>query len=391
MTESLTQPDLTPGTLEPTPRPIFVIGAARSGTTLLQAMLGAHPSIAALPEMHFWFRIVNLSDHWGDLSDPSRLREVLSELINLPEGLLDRFGFDVSRLMAHLPAGPLSYASLLDAIGLDLCHREGKTRWSEKTPWQTAEQIWQLFPNAQVIHLLREPRRTISSTMEMPFNDLPAWKLAEQWDRYTVANIRSGMARGAQHYLQVRYEDLVNSPATTLGLVCSFLIEDFESSMLSHRQETNAVFGGIPAWQAGATAPVRPLGTDSPHLNAVARALIALSIRRNAGALGYEAPRRRTIAAGYALWPITLPARLGGRIRDRRNAGLSPAERYRVINRYTQERVAAALGHPEEGREAPVGTPGPWVKPRRAPARCPDSGPDSGPGPGAGLRAKTSI
>ncbi|MHB1445624.1 MAG: sulfotransferase family protein [Acidimicrobiales bacterium] len=379
MTEISIQPDRIRDNLEPAPRPIFVIGAARSGTTLLQAMLGAHPSIAALPEMHFWFRIVNLSDYWGDLTDPARFRDALSELVSLPAGLLDRFGFDVSRLMAHLPGGPLSYASLLDAVGLDLCRREGKTRWSEKTPWQTAEQIWQLFPEAQVIHLLREPRRTISSTMGMPFNDLPAWKLAEQWDRYTVANIRSGTARGTRYYLQVRYEDLVRSPATTLGLVCSFLVEDFESSMLSHRQGTTAVFGGIPAWQAAATGPVRPPEADGPRLSAVKRALIALSIRRNAAALGYEAPRRRTIVAGYALWPITLPARLGWRVRDWRNAGLSPAERYRVISRYTEERVAAALGHPIEGGVAPAGTPGARVEPRRAPA------------PARGIRAKTAV
>ena len=379
MTGVSIQADRTRGTAERSPRPIFVIGAARSGTTLLQAMLGAHPSIAALPEMHFWFRIVNLSDYWGDLSDPSRLREALSELINLPAGLLDRFDFDVSRLMADLPAGPLSYGSLLDAVGLDLCHREGKRRWSEKTPWQTAEQIWQLFPEAQVIHLLREPRRTISSTMEMPFNDLPAWKLAEQWDRYTVANIRSGMARGSRYYLQVRYEDLVSSPATTLGLVCSFLVEDFESSMLSRRQETTAVFGGVPAWQAAASGPVRPLAADDRRLSAVQRALIALSIRHNAAALGYEAPRRRTIATGYALWPVTLPARLGGRIRDRRNAGLSPAERYQVINRYTEERVAAALGHPNDSRHAPALGPRARPEPRRSLASSP------------GMRAETTV
>ncbi|MHB1854117.1 MAG: sulfotransferase family protein [Acidimicrobiales bacterium] len=346
MTEYLVASDRSPSTPKPAPRPIFVIGAARSGTTLLQAMLGAHPSIAALPEMHFWFRIVNLSDYWGDLSDPSRRRAALLELINQPGGLLDRFGYDIARLKADVPSGPVGYGSLLETVGLDLCQREGKARWSEKTPWQTADQIWQLFPDAQVIHLIREPRRTISSTLGTPFNDLPAWKLAEQWDRYTVANIRSGIGRGPQYYLQVRYEDLVGSPTATLGLVCSFLAEDFESSMLTQRQETTAVFTGRPAWQAAATGPLRTAVTEEPRLGAADRALISLSIRRNAAALGYQTPRRRTIAAGYALWPTTVPARLNGKIRDRRHAALSPVGRYEVVNRYTRERVAAAIGPP---------------------------------------------
>jgi len=363
MTEISVQPTWARSAPPPTPRPIFVIGAARSGTTLLQAMLGAHPSIAALPEMHFWFRIVNLADYWGDLADPGRLRAALSELINLPAGLLDRFGFDISRLMAGLPPGPLGYDRLLETVGQDLCQREGKVRWSEKTPWQTADQIWQLFPEAQVIHLLREPRRTISSTLGMPFNDLSAWRLAELWDRYTVANIRSGVARGPRYYLQVRYEDLVGSPTATLGLVCSFLAEDFESSMLTHRQDTTAVFGGVPAWQAAATGPVRAPVADEPRLSAAQRALISLSIRRNAAALGYEAPRRRTIAAGYALWPTTLPARLSGKIRDRRIAALSPAERYEVVNRYTEGRVAAAIGQPGAEREEQDVAATSWLEP----------------------------
>ena len=37
-------------------RPIFVVGYQRSGTTLLQALLGAHHRIAGPPETHFIFR-----------------------------------------------------------------------------------------------------------------------------------------------------------------------------------------------------------------------------------------------------------------------------------------------------------------------------------------------
>jgi len=50
-------------------RPIFVVGFQRSGTTLLQSLLGAHPRIAAPPEVHFFFRIHQLRDYWGDLAE----------------------------------------------------------------------------------------------------------------------------------------------------------------------------------------------------------------------------------------------------------------------------------------------------------------------------------
>ena len=34
--------------------PIFVVGHARSGTTLLATLLGRHPHLAATPETHFF-------------------------------------------------------------------------------------------------------------------------------------------------------------------------------------------------------------------------------------------------------------------------------------------------------------------------------------------------
>src|SRR6185312_14228019 len=210
--------------------PIFVIGPARSGTTLLQTMLGAHPSISALPEMHFWFRIVDLVDYWGDVGDPGRFRAALSELVSLPGGLLDGAGFQVDRILEQVASGRLEYRDLLDAVGRDLARRQGKARWSEKTPWQGAERIWQLFPEAQVIHLIREPRDTVASILRAPFNDQPAWALADQWARYTAENIHAGSERGPEHYLQVRYEDLVRAPLAALGLVCRFLNEEFDSS-----------------------------------------------------------------------------------------------------------------------------------------------------------------
>ena len=63
-------------------RPIFVVGFQRSGTTLLQSLLGAHPRIAAPPEMHFVFRVAALADYFGDLADDDNLARALHETIN---------------------------------------------------------------------------------------------------------------------------------------------------------------------------------------------------------------------------------------------------------------------------------------------------------------------
>lgn len=336
--------------------PIFVIGPARSGTTLLQTMLGAHPSISALPEMHFWFRIVDLVDYWGDVGDPGRFRAALSELVSLPGGLLEGAEFQVDRILEQVASEGLTteglrYEDLLDAVGRDLARRQGKARWSEKTPWQNAEQIWHLFPEAQIIHLIREPRDTVASILRAPFNDRPSWALADQWARYTAENIHAGTARGPEQYFQVRYEDLVRSPLATLGLVCRFLGEEFESSMLMRREESTALFtesgtGKALPWQAAATGAVGPLqlGPGGSGLSGADRARLGHAVRGRCRMLGYEEPRTRTVLVGSLLWALTIPHRLTPRLHRMWEKPLSPLERYETVREYIDGRVAAALG-----------------------------------------------
>ena len=68
-----------------TERPIFVVGFQRSGTTLLQSLLGAHPRIAAPPEVHFFFRIYGLRDYWGSRNFLLRLSVNGGDLARSPE------------------------------------------------------------------------------------------------------------------------------------------------------------------------------------------------------------------------------------------------------------------------------------------------------------------
>uniref|UniRef100_UPI00281255E6 sulfotransferase n=1 Tax=Streptomyces alfalfae TaxID=1642299 RepID=UPI00281255E6 len=51
------------------PRPVFLLGCPRSGTTLLQLMLHAHPRIALPPENRFVLPAYERRLAFGDLRD----------------------------------------------------------------------------------------------------------------------------------------------------------------------------------------------------------------------------------------------------------------------------------------------------------------------------------
>src|SRR5881275_2561511 len=68
-----------PGVVRPAP---FVVGIARSGTTLLRLMLDAHPQLTIPPETHFLPRLFTHFDRWvKEGVSGAELRERAMELI----------------------------------------------------------------------------------------------------------------------------------------------------------------------------------------------------------------------------------------------------------------------------------------------------------------------
>ena len=75
----------------PSDRPIFVVGSPRSGTTMLQLMLHAHPRIAIPPETRFFLTAHRRRGEWGDLRERAN-REKLAALGDVrTAGIADLF------------------------------------------------------------------------------------------------------------------------------------------------------------------------------------------------------------------------------------------------------------------------------------------------------------
>src|SRR5947208_2590685 len=198
-------------------RPIFVVGAHRSGTTLLQALLGAHPRIGAPPEIGFYSRVWAHRAEFGDLSDDAALRAVVEFTLN--RRTLQEAGFDVESVYARARAGERSYAGVLRAVMTDFAVQQGKARWCEKTPLQPVAWLWEQFPSAQLVHIVRDPRDSVASHRNMPFANPGPVELARRWRRFTARALRDGAAHDPSAYLRIRYEDLARDPASVLRQV----------------------------------------------------------------------------------------------------------------------------------------------------------------------------
>jgi hypothetical protein len=327
-------------------RPIFVVGFERSGTTVLQALLGAHPRIAAPPEIHFLFRIAGLADHYGDLADDGNLRAALRDTLNPPVPFLAGCGFDEEALFRTALAGDRSYRGLLALVMDDFAQRQGKRRWSEKTPGQSVEAVLGLFPEAQVVHLIRDPRDVVASALEAPWASSTARQLTLEWRRFTLANIETGAQAGPNSYIQLRYEDLVREPEVVLRTTTAFLGEEFSPDMLSNTTARRQTVAPVAAsWQGRALEPIDTSrkGQWRERLSKVQQAQVAAVVRKDLAPLGYRHPGRRQTMFGELVNRLASIRALPTRRRNARQATRTTADERFVLAQQYMRSVAVAI------------------------------------------------
>jgi hypothetical protein len=297
--------------------PVVVLGVSRSGTTLLKEMLDTHPRLAIPPESYF---IPQLWDRHGKRPDPERFVSDIGRLARVRE-----WGVTPADVWERLPDQP-AFADAIQAVYRAYADTRGKPRYGDKTPayMQRLGVLENAFPGAQYVHLVRDGRDAGLSFIEMRRRPRFNWArprglgaFAAQWRREVEGARRFGSERAAGRYLELRYEDLVADPETTLRGLCGFLGLEFDPEMLAYHRSQGA--GALPDHARLAAPPTsgrrweeQMAADDAECFEAIAGALIAeLGYRRahpepSAGARARALLHRAWLAARIALWDSAL-------------------------------------------------------------------------------------
>lgn len=229
--------------------PIFIVGAPRSGTTLLQYMLKSHPEIS-LPtgESHFFIPIYQRHAEFGDLKVKENLKFLLTEIYNArPDFFDDDFHgikFDINILSDQLHA--LKTSTIPDVISTIFqmnATAEHKKYWGEKTPYYILHLplIKEMFPNARIVHIIRDGRDCAISMLERRW-DLRIYNIyhaAYTWNKY----VRSGKDFGINNpdcYFEIKYTNLLNSPHKSLKALCKFLNIEYNESIINFERSNES-------------------------------------------------------------------------------------------------------------------------------------------------------
>jgi hypothetical protein len=205
-------------------RPVFLVGAARSGTTFLGETLGTLPEI---------------SYHHEPVATKAAARYV-------HEGLWSERRSRAFYRMVY---------RWLMRVELD-----GGRRFAEKTPWNAflLPFLARTFPDLQVIHIIRDGRDVAASHIRRPwlradsaltgrrepggylYGPWAQWwvpptertafetgtdvlRMSMAWRLFTEAALRDGPGLGPDRYLEIRYEALVQGPDAVGARVLDFL------------------------------------------------------------------------------------------------------------------------------------------------------------------------
>lgn len=220
--------------------PFFIVGAPRSGTTLLRTMLSTHPRICIPHETEFFMLV-------PPCSDANDLRQAIRDYSTstpFRQQELDPHRLDAATSAANRATIFLEMMRLHAA-------RSGKPRIGEKSPhhYRHVEAIAAELPEAKFIHIRRDVRDVAASGMLEAWSCRSAIAQAKSWRDTIREHLRLQGILPADRYCEVRFETLVAEPDRELRRLCDFLGEEFHPQMLRFDERARAAMSrGDAAW-----------------------------------------------------------------------------------------------------------------------------------------------
>lgn len=210
-----------------TDHPIFVLGAPRSGTSMMQWALRQHPDLWGGQESDFMIPLVE------------KLREIHE--------------FGSKRANLHWLSGQeVSEAEFLEYMGLGLnalyTNRAGGRRWVEQTPQYTLHMgdILSLFPGSAFVMMLRDGRDVVESLKNF-VNPVEHVEASRLWRRFAEEGLNFAEGVHGDRVHIVRYRDAIEHTHETMAELFEFLnVSESEGSVawIRDRSPINSSFTG---------------------------------------------------------------------------------------------------------------------------------------------------
>ena len=194
----------------------FLVGAERSGTTLLRFMLNGHPLLGWRNEFEYAVAGVTDDGKWPPLESYYRW-------------LSRHRVFQASRLEIDKR---LDYPDLVRSFLAQTQRYAGKPRVGA-TVHYGFEKLPFIWPDALFIHIVRDVRDVARSNLAMAWSG-NVWTATERWIEAEMAWDRLCASIPASRRLELKYEELVAQTVRVLERICAFIGIPYDPAMLEY-------------------------------------------------------------------------------------------------------------------------------------------------------------
>lgn len=269
------------------PLRIFLVGAPRSGTTLLQSLLSAHPEITSFTESHFFsrhFRRARPTRRVILVRSPTpRLRAFLAENNVEPH----RFQADLAALDRPTVLRPFAtrlaattFIRILDEIAVE----RGFPIWLEKTPMHLhyldfIERMVLPAEKVKFVHIVREGPEVVASLRRASQKWRKHYSVeacVERWNHDVGITLARASTAGDP---VVFYEELATDPPRALQRLFADLEVPWDPGVVAGYTEAAAeLIAPGESWKANTERPIEPSRSfqrsfDAAERESVLRAL----------------------------------------------------------------------------------------------------------------------
>lgn len=201
-------------------QPVFLVGAERSGTTLLRLMLDHHPQIAWCNEFEYAVDYISETGAWPNLDD---YYQRLSD-----DRIFSATGFEIDR--------SLTYPQLVNSFLVQKRDRNHKPIVGA-TVHRHFDRLLHIWPDARFIHLVRDGRDVANSCIGMGWAG-NLWTGVERWIEAEALWEKLTQTIPAERRIEITYENLISEPVKTLTNLCDFIGVPYDEAMLSYNEKT---------------------------------------------------------------------------------------------------------------------------------------------------------
>lgn len=277
------------------PAPFFVIGAPRSGTTMLQMALNRHSKIVIPPETAFFTLLTRSQSgqalHWR------RIEKDLN--VTLPD--------KPAQLKAGLKAASV-FQQLLTGYAAGIGKPCGDLVFGEKSPehQRRVSLIQKTFPDAKFVLIFRDGRDVACSLTKVPFMPGDLHVGFELWRHYfrIQRQLRDILA---DKLCVVQYETLVNNPEAELNRIQEFLGLPAESTVATGAGNKSGIPNHEVSFKERAMQPISTSRSGNWKTELTSRQIEILEARggKELTELGYELSTEAPRHLGISYLPVT--------------------------------------------------------------------------------------